>query len=388
MAKKKRYKIAYVTPIDPSDATNSSGVYFFQRKSMQEHIGEIETLGPVHVLSIKLLRKLFRELFKNSTKKYILSHSVLISKIYGRVFSRKIKKGNYDLIFGDRTSNEMAYIKTLTPIIYSTDATFDAIHDYYPFYSNLTRLSIFEGNKIEHTILKKSSAIICASKWASDSVIQKYKIMPQKVFTLLRGANLNTIPERNQILALKHNSCKLLFVGKDWKRKGGDIAYEAFLELKKMKIKVHFTIIGCSPPISDPDVSIIPNINKNFEEHRQIYDKILKGTAFLLLPTRGECFGIIFAEVSAYGIPSIATCTGGVSSAVLNGKTGYLLPISARGNEYAMLIKNLFIDKGKYNRFRQASRDYHEQHLNWDSWSKKLKTIIDEKLIKSCQSKF
>ena len=219
MIKKERYKIAYVTSKDPSDATNSSGVYFFQKKSMQEYIGEIETIGPVHSSSIELLSKLLRKLFKYSSKKYNLSHSVLISKIYGCIFNRKIKSGNYDLIFGDRASTEMAYIKSHSPIIYSTDTTFDAIHDYYPVFSNLVRISIFEGNKIEHTIFKKASAIICASEWASNSVIQKYKIIPQKVFILPRGANLSTVPERKHALSLKHNLCRLLFVGKDWKRK-------------------------------------------------------------------------------------------------------------------------------------------------------------------------
>jgi len=381
MIKKERDKIAYVTSIDPSDSTQSSGVYFFQRKSMQKYIGEIETIGPVHSSSMELLKKLFMKLFQYSSKKYNLSHSVLISKIYGCIFNRKIKNGNYDLIFGDKASNEMAYIKTHIPIIYSTDTTFDAIHDYYPAFSNLARISIFEGNKIEHTILKKASAIICASKWASDSVIQKYKIIPQKVFILQRGANLDIIPERKQALAFRHNLCRLLFVGNDWKRKGGDIAYEAFLELKKMELKVHFTIIGCSPPINDTDVTIIPYINKNIEQERQIYDKILRETAFLLLPTREECFGIVFAEAGAYGIPSIATNTGGVSSAVINERTGYLLPISSRGKEYAMLIKDIFIDTEKYNKFRQSSRDHYEKHLNWDSWSQKLKIIIDEKML-------
>ena len=70
MIKKERYKIAYVTSRDPSDATNSSGVYFFQKKSMQEFIGEIETIGPVYSSSIELLSKLLRKLFKYSSKKY------------------------------------------------------------------------------------------------------------------------------------------------------------------------------------------------------------------------------------------------------------------------------------------------------------------------------
>ena len=215
MMKKERYKIAYITSVDPSDATKFSGVYFFQKKAMQKNIGDIETIGPVHASSIGLLRKFLKKLFKNSPKKYNLSHSLLISKIYGCIFSRKIKNGKYDLIFGDKASTEMAYIKTHTPIIYSTDTTFSAIHDYYAAFTNLNRLSIFEGNMIEQTVLARASAVICASKWAADNVLEEYKINPQKVFILLRGANLDTIPERQQALTIRNNICKLLFVGKN-----------------------------------------------------------------------------------------------------------------------------------------------------------------------------
>jgi hypothetical protein len=110
-----------------------------------------------------------------------------------------IKKERYKIAYLTSIDpSEMAYIKTQTPIIYSTDATFDAIHDYYTAFCNLARISVFEGNKIEQTILKKASAVICAPKWTSDSIIQKYKIIPQKVFILPRGANLDTIPERSR----------------------------------------------------------------------------------------------------------------------------------------------------------------------------------------------
>ena len=242
----------------------------------------------------------------------------------------------------------MAFINTHIPIIYSTDATFDAIHGYYPEFSNLTRMSIMEGDIIERTVLRKASVVICASNWIFENVIKKYVINPEKVFILPRGANVDAIPGNRQIQPLTNNICKLLFVGKNWERKGGDIAYEAFLELKKTGIIAHFTIIGCTPPINDPDVSIIPYINKNIEKDRKIYEKILSETTFFLLPTRAECMGIVLAEASAYGIPSFASHTGGVSSAVINGETGFLLPVSARGKDYAILMKDLFLDKEKH----------------------------------------
>lgn len=44
---------------------------------------------------------------------------------------------------------------------------------------------------------------------------------------------------------------------------------------------------------------------------------------FLLLPTIAECAGIVFAEASGYGIPSITYDTGGVGTYVIDGINGF-----------------------------------------------------------------
>jgi len=55
---------------------------------------------------------------------------------------------------------------------------------------------------------------------------------------------------------------KFLFVGVDWKRKGGDIALETIDLLDKKGYDVHFTACGCTPPNSHPKMVVIPFLDK------------------------------------------------------------------------------------------------------------------------------
>ncbi|WP_137463714.1 glycosyltransferase, partial [Escherichia coli] len=45
----------------------------------------------------------------------------------------------------------------------------------------------------------------------------------------------------------------------------------------------------------------------------------------LLLPTIADCYGMVFCEAAAFGLPVVATDTGGVSSIVINERTGILI---------------------------------------------------------------
>ena len=110
----------------------------------------------------------------------------------------------------------------------------------------------------------------------------------------------------------------------------------------------------------------------DFEQLRQIFLQ----TDFLLLPTRAECAGVVFSEAAAYGIPSITTDTGGVTSYVQNGINGYTLPLGAGGDAYAKKLAELFLNKSRMLQLRQSSRRYYDEQLNWDIWGRKFKQIV------------
>jgi glycosyltransferase involved in cell wall biosynthesis len=85
---------------------------------------------------------------------------------------------------------------------------------------------------------------------------------------------------------------------------------------------------------------------------------------------------MVFSEGNAFGMPGITTDTGGVSSVVVEGENGHLLPLTAGPKEYADLIEAAWVDQGKYIALRKSSRRQYEQVLNWKTWARQSATLI------------
>ena len=116
-------------------------------------------------------------------------------------------------------------------------------------------------------------------------------------------------------------------------------------------------------------------MDKNNANDFQQLQKIFLQTDFLLLPTRAECAGVVFSEASAYGIPSITTDTGGVTTYVQNGINGFALPFNAGADAYAQKIEELVSDPKALQNLKQSSRKYYEENLNWDLWGRQFQQI-------------
>ncbi len=380
------YKIAYLTSKDPHNRKESSGVYFFQSQALGRHCGEVIFLGPVRSFRITALKWLFKfaaKLFRIPMKD---SHSLLISGIYGKIFSKKLNNQHFDFILADKCSTEIAFLQTDIPIIYSTDATFELLHDYYPQYTGLTKRTVSQGHAIERKAIQRSAVILCATQWAARSVVDYYGYDSENVFVLPRGANLDEIPSRDRVLKYKRKPvCRLLFMGSDWKRKGYDIALETMKIIRKQGVPVKLTVAGRLPleNTTDDDVEIISFINKNTSQGRAKFNELFLNADFFILPTRAESMGIALCEASAFGLPLIASDTGGVTEIVKDGINGFSLHADSRPADYARKILSVYNDPAKYNDMAEASRNYFEEKLNWDVWALSLKQILDKQFRKS-----
>ena len=373
----KRPKIAYVTSVDARDKRSWSGIHYSIWKALQKHVGDVELIGPVKpqpALWIgKIATGLSQKLFH---KRYNYRHSRMLSKAYANYVEKELHRHKYDLIVVPATSTFISFLKTNIPIAYIGDSTVQNTMDYYPALTNLYAFSRKETLAIEQEALDKSAFLTYPSKWASGSAMHDFKISPSKIFTIPFGANIENIPDRERVLIKKQTKvCNMLFLGVDWKRKGGSIAFDTMVELNKMGIDTQLTVCGCIPPekFQHPKLKVIPFLDKNNDAQKEEFTNLLLASHFLILPTRMECFGIVFCEASAFGIPSIATNTGGVSSAVIEGKNGYLLPVSATGKDYAAVISGIFNDEEKYNFLARESRNLFETALNWDKWAEGFK---------------
>ena len=95
-----------------------------------------------------------------------------------------------------------------------------------------------------------------------------------------------------------------------------------------------------------------------------------------MAPTRADCTPMAFAEANFYGVPVISTDTGGVASVVKQGVNGAILPLSAGAQDYAELIRTIWLNKSGYETLRKRSREQFETVLNWSTWARQTGQIV------------
>ncbi|PBJ06119.1 glycosyltransferase family 4 protein [Flavobacterium sp. ACN6] len=377
---KEKKIVGFLTATDPTDKRSWSGIHYRMYKSLLNEFDEVYLFGPIPKSkalkkTLQILEKIHLKLF---SKKYNVFHNIILSKFYAYKINAQLKKKKIDILFAPAASTEIAFLKTGAPICYLSDTSFGQINGYYESFSGLSPLSVKESNLIEKKAIKNSTTQVYSSNWAADYVINNYKANSKNIYTVSFGANIDSIPAEKTIKKDFTGTVNFLFLGVDWKRKGGDIVLEAFTILINKGYAVTLTICGCTPPdqITNPKINIIPFLNKNNAEEYNEFLKILSQTHLLFVPTRADCTPIVFCEANAFGIPVITTNTGGVSSIIENHINGFALPFESKPIEYADQIETLLNDRTKLKELSLQSRQKFDKELNWNSWGQKMREIL------------
>ena len=374
-----RPRIGYVTATDSLDRRSWSGIHYFMSRALQRNCGEVCHLGPLNPPTRRLLAMFARKVQRLTGRVYNPLHTFLLARSYARLVERRVTAARCDVVFAPAGSTEIALVGLSVPIVYLSDATFALMHNYYPSFSNLLSVSAWEGNRIERRAIRNSSIAIFATEWAAESARRDYGADPAKTHVIPFGANLEEVPNREDALGRRRSSgCRMLFVGADWKRKGGDIAFDTLIALEKRGVMAELVVCGCRPPegLEHPRVTVIPFLDKSEPAQRVRLTRLLSSADFFVLPTRAECSGIVFCEANAFGLPVIATDTGGTSCVVEDGRSGALLPLSAGAEDYADRILALSRDESQYRTLVEGGRSAFDARLNWDAWGERVAAVI------------
>jgi glycosyltransferase involved in cell wall biosynthesis len=291
-----------------------------------------------------------------------------------RLLSERINALCCDVVFfGDLPF--MPFLNINVPIVCVSDMTFeqnrsryikpDEINDKYSMH-------------FERLMLSNASDIIYSSEWIKNKAIEVYGIKPQKIHVVEFGANIPYSDDYS--VEIDTDVCRLVFIGADWKRKGGDKVLETYRILKRRGFPCSLTIIGSNPEYMryrDNDLTVIPKLDKADDQQLAKLCEILKESHFLFLPTVFDAFGIVFCEASAYAVPSITANVGGVGQAVNDGKNGFLLSPDATAQDYADKIMATFSDRESYIWLRASARDEFETRLNWSVWGERVNSILE-----------
>lgn len=375
----KRPRIAFVTSADPADRSAWSGTVYYMARALQRHCGEVVYVGPGLSLREQLGRVKNRVTRRLTGRNRVYFHTLPIARSHGRSLRRRIG-AEFDLVFAPAGASHLAFLDVGVPVVYTGDTTFRLMRDYYPEFSGLSEGYVVQAEEIERRALERADLVLPASQWAADSVRRHYGTAPEKVHVLPYGANLEEVPpaERVGVAAKPAEACVLLFLGVDWERKGGPIAHGAVAALRERGVDARMVVCGTVPP---PEYAagwmrVVPRLSKEDPRERAELSRLLLEASFLLLPTRRECYGIVFCEAAGHGTPSIATDTGGVSGAVLEGRSGFLLPPEASAAEYAELIHRLHRDREGYARLVSSTRRAYDEALNWDAWGSRAGRLV------------
>lgn len=376
-------KIAVASLGDPQNFITWSGIpasIYLQLKSNGHEIHPIELKFPKEPWTYNWIRRYF---IRTGKKWFLSAVEPKILKIIGAQLDLQVNLLQPEVVIvfhGDW----IAYTKYNIPTCIIHDATFANNLDYYPPFSNLSKRSIELGNKMYKLALEKSATAIFSSTWASESAEKDYGIPSNKLHTIPFGANLPYFPSEEEVkywISKRENSkiCNFLFIGIDWERKGGKDALEFISILNEIGIKSQLTIIGCIPAIEEKYsrlVNILGFLKKGCaSEYEMIKDCLIKTNALLLL-THAECFGCVYCEAGAFGLPSLGRDTGGVPEIIKDGKNGFLLNKNESLLNLALRWKLVWETPDLYIKMCKTARQEYNSRLNYKEFTLKLENIL------------
>lgn len=356
--------IAFLSSADPTNIRSWSGtLYYIYRSLEKDHT--LTWLGRREYAEIAA----FHCANQDPDTPFCGEH---YAPLFGKILSDRLEEGFYDLVVC-RDYYFLAYLVTDLPVIYIGDTTFRLFNPYMRITDpDFIRLA----EELEQRSIRKATHLVYASGWAKESAVRDYHAEAGKVSVIEFGANLEGIPACPDVPGGK--VCRLLFIGTKWQMKGGPKLLETFRELQRQGGACSLSIVGSAPAeeIADPAIRVYPFVDKSTEEGRALFGRLLAEAHFLVAPTLFDCFGIVYCEAAAYGVPVLTADVGGVGQVVREGENGFLLPPDAPASAYAARIRELFEDRERYGKLRAQSRLHFERRLNWDAWRERMNGLM------------
>ncbi|MBR1926519.1 MAG: glycosyltransferase family 4 protein, partial [Bacteroidales bacterium] len=362
--------IGFLSSSDLRDKRSLSGTMYTMAKSL-ESTGANVVWIPVKSgsLAYKLYRKFVKEAVRMVPKlgSRLPRHYLWSSRIAARNLDAELVE-SCDVLFAPMQSVALFSLETGKPIVYFSDTTFRLMIDYY--WSNLPERDIREGDRIEQRAVEKAAALVYPCRWAAESAVRDYGQPREKISLALFGPNLDVsgiVPHEFRF----DGHLDLLFVGVDWRRKGGFIAVEACEWLNRNGVDSTLHVVGIKS--LDPKIASLPFVedhgflDKNKPGDYSRIVSLYSSADCFILPTMAECTGVSFCEASAFGLPCFTHDTGGVSDYVIDGINGRLLPPGSSGEDFGGTIKAC-VEDGSMERMSLGATAVSRERLTWDKW--------------------
>ena len=294
-------KVAFLSSCNPLDIQSWSGTLFYMYSHLQKE-NDVEWIGG-DIYKERCQQYRFRYPNQRFIPELHIDYWTVVLEDFFRY-------NHFDVIIA-RDYFFIAELCVAIPIIYIGDTTLDFMKDYLKLPTNFAEFA----DEIERLAIANASQVVYSSEWAAHNAINHYSASPEKIKIVELGANLSYSSTINS-LPIHNECCNILFVARNWEAKGGSTIYEIYKILKEKGFRFKLTIIGCNPIWREENIEVIEYLDKsNPKDLALLYQKYQEAN-FFLMPTRFDCFGVVYAEAAAFGIPSLGTNVGGVSQVI------------------------------------------------------------------------
>lgn len=225
--------------------------------------------------------------------------------------------------------------------------------------------------------------VIYPTPWSCMEAARLFGVSADKIAMIPLGANRFCRASDAAVDAMISERLKgeirLLFVGKDWERKGGPQAVAVTRALRARGLLARLQVVGCQPALTDSErafVNVSGFLSADDPVQAARLENAFVSSDLFILPSTAECFGLVLAEAQSYGLPCLALKVHGVPGVVSDGSSGLLFSPGTSAATMAQSIMKLASDRDVYTRMSQQARMRFVDKLNWNAFGQQLRSLM------------
>ena len=228
--------------------------------------------------------------------------------------------------------------------------------------------------RLDRWRLTRMDLFIPFSEWVGNILVKECGVPAEKVFPIHVGIDLGlwslpSDPTRNV-----NDRLKILFVGGDFKRKGGDLLLEVFVERFANVAELHI-VSGEAPEELPAHVYVHQDLTSNDGRLIRLYSDC----DLLAVPSTADLIPWVFIEAMAMGRPAIGTDVGAIAEIVEHGRTGFIV---AKGDQAALgdRIQQLLDDPALRREMGRRGRERVERLFDASKNVSKMLSVIKKQV--------
>lgn len=218
------------------------------------------------------------------------------------------------------------------------------------------------------------AAHVCTrSRQTYQSIVADYGIDSKKVSVIGGGVNFATLPDLTQNRA--NDNLNLLFIGKEFERKGGDLVLAAFQLARQYYPNLMLTIVTSGPIPVGLSLEGVTIYQPSWD--RDWIGSLYRNADIFVLPSRLETWGDVILEAMAYGLPCLGVKGQAMDELIDHGKTGLLVD----PNDIDALTQGIIILASNPElriTMSQQARVSVERSYTWRAVSERLAAVFNE----------